>query len=91
MLRRAGAGSSPAAAQASRIPSGHPEGYLKAFAILYRDLAEQIIARSEARTPDPACLLVPGIEAGLRGMQFIQAAVRSSTADAHLAPIEPAG
>ena len=64
MLRRAGAGSSPAAAQASRIPSGHPEGYLEAFAILYRDFAEQITARSEARPPDSACLLVPGDRGG---------------------------
>ena len=82
LIRRAGAGSSPMAAHASRIPSGHPEGYLEAFAQLYRDFAEQIIARVEGRAPDPACLLVPGIEAGLRGMQFIDAAVRSSAADA---------
>ncbi len=40
LIRRAGAGSSPAAAHASRVPSGHPEGYLEAFAQLYRDLAE---------------------------------------------------
>jgi predicted dehydrogenase len=82
LIRRAGAGSSPAAAHATRIPSGHPEGYLEAFAQLYRDFAEQIIARRESRAPDPACLLVPGIEAGLRGMQFIDAAVRSNASDA---------
>ncbi len=82
LIRRAGAGASPAAAHASRIPSGHPEGYLEAFAQLYRDLAEQIVARMEGRAPDPACLLVPGIDAGLRGMRFIDAAVRSSAADA---------
>ncbi len=82
LIRRAGAGGSPAAAHASRIPSGHPEGYLEAFAQLYRDLAEQIVARMEGRAPDPACLLVPGIDAGLRGMRFIDAAVRSSAADA---------
>ena len=82
LIRRAGAGSSPAAAHASRIPSGHPEGYLEAFAQLYRDLAEQMTALREARSPSPASLLVPGIEAGLRGMQFIDAAVRSSAGDA---------
>ena len=82
VIRRAGAGSVPAAAQASRIPAGHPEGYLEAFAQLYRDVAEQITARAEGTAPDPACLLVPGVDAGLRGMRFIDAALRSSAADA---------
>ena len=82
LIRRAGAGASAVAAHASRLPSGHPEGYVEAFAQLYRDLAEQIDARRQHRTPDPACLLVPGIEAGVRGMRFIDAAVRSSAADA---------
>ena len=82
LIRRAGAGLSLAAAHASRTPAGHPEGYLEAFAQLYRDMAEQITARAEGRSPDPACLLVPGIEAGLRGMRFIDAALRSSAADA---------
>lgn len=86
MIRRAGAGALPAAAQASRIPSGHPEGYLEAFAQLYRDFAEQIAARDEGRAPEPACLLVPGIDAGVRGMRFINAAVASSAADAAWVP-----
>lgn len=87
LIRRAGAGASPAAAHASRVPSGHPEGYLEAFAQLYRDFAEQAVARTEGRTPDPACLLVPGIDAGVRGMRFITAAVASSAADAAWVPI----
>ena len=82
LIRRAGAGASPVAAHASRIPSGHPEGYLEAFAQIYRDVAEQIAARAEGRSPDPASLLVPGIEAGVRGMRFITAAVASSRNDA---------
>ena len=42
--------------RATRIPAGHPEGYLEGFAQLYRDVAEQIQARSERRAPDPlAC------------------------------------
>ena len=81
LIRRAGAGSGPAAAQASRIPSGHPEGYLEAFAQLYRDFAEQVTARLAGRAPEPASLLVPGIEAGVRGMRFIAAAVASSAAN----------
>lgn len=82
LIRRAGAGSSAVAGHASRIPAGHPEGYLEGFAQLYRDLAAQISAHIAGRAPDPACLLVPGIEAGLRGMRFIAAAVASSAADA---------
>jgi predicted dehydrogenase len=82
MIRRAGAGASAVAGHASRIPGGHPEGYLEAFAQLYRDLAEQIAAHREGRQPDPASLLVPGLEAGLRGMRFITAAVESSRRNA---------
>lgn len=78
LIRRNGAGAMPVAAQASRIPAGHPEGYLEAFAQIYRDLAEQISAHRQGRAPDPASLLVPGIEAGVRGMRFITAAVASS-------------
>ncbi len=88
LIRRAGAGSGPAAAHASRIPSGHPEGYLEAFGQLYRDFAEQVAARAEGRVPDPACLLVPGIDAGVRGMRFIGAAVASSGAGAAWVAIE---
>ena len=78
LLRRAGAGATAVAGHASRVPAGHPEGYLEAFAVLYRDIADQIEARKAGRTPDPACLLVPGIEAGVRGMRFVAAAVASS-------------
>jgi predicted dehydrogenase len=81
-LRRGGAGATAVAGHASRIPGGHPEGYLEAFAQLYRDLAEQITAHHAGRAPDPASLLVPGIAEGVRGMRFITAAVASSHADA---------
>jgi predicted dehydrogenase len=81
-IRRGGAGASPAAAHATRIPSGHPEGYLEAFAQLYRDFAEQVVAASEGRAPEPHCRLVPSIDEGIRGMRFIAAAVASSQAGA---------
>lgn len=86
-IRRGGAGADAAAAHASRLPAGHPEGYLEAFAQLYTDLAEQIAARREHRAPDPAALLVPGIEAGLDGMRFIAAALASSRNDAGWVPL----
>lgn len=87
-IRRGGAGASPVAAHATRIPSGHPEGYLEAFAQLYRDFAEQVVAAREGRAPDPACRLVPGIEEGMRGMRFIAAAVSSGRKDAGWVALE---
>lgn len=78
IIRRGSAGTGRAAAHATRIPSGHPEGYLEAFAQLYTDLAEQIAARRERRKPNPDSLLVPGVEDGIEGVRFINAALESS-------------
>lgn len=77
-IRRGSAGTGRAATHATRIPSGHPEGYLEAFAQLYSDLAEQIIARREKRAPNPESLLVPGVEDGVEGVGFINAALESA-------------
>ena len=78
VLRRGGPGAGAAAARAIRIPAGHPEGYLEAFAQLYKDLAEQITAKREGGSPDPQSLLVPGIADGVEGMRFISAVLESS-------------
>ena len=78
VLSRGGPNVGTAAALATRIPAGHPEGYLEGFANLYRDLAEQIRARRAKRAPDPRVLLVPTVEDGARGVKFIAAAVESS-------------
>jgi predicted dehydrogenase len=78
ILRRGSAGTGRAAAHATRIPSGHPEGYLEAFAQLYSDIAEQITAKQENRAPDPNSLLVPGVTDGIDGVRFINAAIESS-------------
>ncbi len=82
LISRGGAGSAPVAGRVTRIPSGHPEGYLEAFAQLYRDFAEQVTAAREGRATSPASLIVPGIEEGMRGMRFIAAAASSSQAGA---------
>jgi predicted dehydrogenase len=78
IIRRGSAGTGSAAAHATRIPSGHPEGYLEAFAQLYNDLAEQIISRREKRAPNPLSLLVPTVEDGVEGVRFIKTALESS-------------
>lgn len=65
-----------AARAASRIPTGHPEGFIEAFANLYRDMADAILeGRGDAG-------LVPGIAEGVRGMAFVETAVAASRDDA---------
>lgn len=81
LITRGGSGSSAAAAFATRIPAGHPEGYLECFAQLYRDVADQLHARWAGRLPDPLACSVPTVEDGARGMKFIEAVVESSRAD----------
>jgi predicted dehydrogenase len=82
IIRRPGPGGNSPAAHASRIPAGHPEGYLEAFAQLYTDLAEQIYARREGRSPSLASLLVPNVEDGVEGMRFITATLESGRRNA---------
>jgi predicted dehydrogenase len=65
-------------AVASRLPAGHPEGYLEAFATLYGDLAELLTARSEGRDPSPLATLLPTCDDGVEGLRFIEAALQSS-------------
>jgi predicted dehydrogenase len=82
VMARGGPGATPLAAGAVRIPSGHPEGYLEAFAQVYRDIAD-LIAAYDAKTQPPAgALLVPTANDGLRGVQFVHAAVESSRTNA---------
>jgi predicted dehydrogenase len=78
IIRRNGYGADEVSRAASRIPGGHPEGYLEGFAQLYTDVAEQIAAQIENREPNPFSLQVPTVEHGVRGVRFIEAAVRSS-------------
>ena len=81
LITRAGAGVGPAAAHATRLPAGHPEGYLEGFAQIYRDVADQLHARWEGVAPDPLVCTVPTVEDGARGMKFIEAVVASSQAN----------
>jgi predicted dehydrogenase len=61
----------------ARVPAGHPEGYLEAFAVLYREFADALVAFKEgSANPVPATL--PSIKAGVRGMRFIDRAIESN-------------
>ena len=70
------------AAAATRTPPAHPEGYLEAFANIYRNFASTVRARSEGRTPSEIENDFPKIEDGIRGMAFIEAVVASGKANA---------
>ncbi len=76
-ITRGGSGSRAIAGRVTRIPPGHPEGYLEGFANLYSEVADAIVARREGRCPD-ADVMFPTVEDGCRGVAFIEAAVRSS-------------
>jgi len=60
-----------------RLPGGHPEGYIEAFAVLYREFADWVTAwKAGGEHQAPATL--PGIRAGVRGMRFIERAIESN-------------
>ena len=80
LLTRGGAGAGLAAARATRLPAGHPGGWLEALANLYRDCARAIRARQAGEPPDPA-LDFPGAAEGLAGAAFVDACLRSARAD----------
>ncbi len=79
-LTRGGAGSGEAAARISRIPPGHPEGYLEGFANIYAEVARAIVARRDGTILD-AAVTYPGLKEGLEGVAFVDACVRSSKRD----------
>jgi predicted dehydrogenase len=77
MITRNGAGAGDAAVRMSRIPPGHPEGYLEGFANIYSEAAEAILAHRLGNQPSPD-VMFPTIQDGLKGVQFVDACVRSS-------------
>ncbi|WP_199136856.1 Gfo/Idh/MocA family protein [Pedobacter sp. ASV12] len=65
----------------TRTPSGHPEGYLEAFANIYKNFALTLAARLDGKTPSPFMLDFPDVNDGVRGMAFIENVVASSKSD----------
>ena len=81
LLTRGGAGAGDAAGRVSRIPPGHPEGYLEGFATIYSEAAEAIIAHRSGQ-PAPSEVVYPTVHDGLRGVKFVAACVESSKRNA---------
>jgi len=72
---------SPAALHNCRTPGGHPEGYLEAFANIYRNFALTLSARIDGTQPTKEMLDFPRVEEGIRGMAFIDNVVDSGKSD----------
>ncbi len=78
---------SAAARHASRVPAGHPEGYLEAFAQLYTDAALQIHALATGEAPPPESLALTTVEDGVAGMRFIETSLASHAANGRWLPL----
>jgi predicted dehydrogenase len=72
---------SPNAIANTRVPGGHPEGYLEAFANIYRNFSYHLRAKMNGEQPKAEWLDYPGIEDGIRGMQFIDLVVKAGYND----------
>lgn len=77
LITRNGAGSGAASARVSRVPSGHPEGYLEAFATIYTEAANAINAAKLGVAVEPA-VIYPTVNDGVKGVVFVEACVASS-------------
>jgi len=78
IIERGIAGLSPEADRASRVPVGHAEGFVGAFANIYSDIAELLHANKERRRPSALALSYPTAEDGLRSIAAVHAAVTSA-------------
>jgi predicted dehydrogenase len=77
LLSRGTAGANASAARVTRVPPGHPEGYLEGFANIYSEIAAAILATRGGKKPDKS-VTYPTVHDGLKGVAFVAATVRSS-------------
>lgn len=87
LITRNGAGAGDAANRLSRVPPGHPEGYLEGFANIYSEAADAIIAFRSGNSPDPS-VIYPTVKDGLDGVRFVAACVQSSAKNAAWVKLE---
>lgn len=77
-ITRGGSGASDEANQITRIPPGHPEGYLEGFANIYSDVSRELFAKINNQNYDNSKNCYPTINDGIEGMKFIEAVLKSS-------------
>jgi len=78
LITRGGAGAGVAAGRVTRVPPGHPEGYLEGFANIYAEAARAIRAARKKGGKLPKDVIFPTVEDGVEGVAFIEACVKSS-------------
>ncbi|MDA5557809.1 Gfo/Idh/MocA family protein [Shimia sp. MMG029] len=88
LITRGGAGAGEAAARMSRVPPGHPEGYLEGFANIYAEAAQAIVAHRTGAKAAPE-VMFPTVQDGLKGVQFVDACVRSAQRNAAWVKLAP--
>ncbi len=88
VISRGTGSAGPAAARVTRIPGGHPEGYLEAFATTYTEIAHAILARRTGVALDPS-VQFPTVVDGVQGVIFVEAVVASAAAGGIWVPIAP--
>ncbi len=86
---RGGAGLLPLARRGTRVAVGHPEGYIEAFANLYAEFAEAIVADMAGASFDPELLTFPTVEDGALGVQFVHAVIDSAGRDSAWVALDP--
>lgn len=88
LLTRGASWLHPAALRAGRIPPGHPEGFIEAFANIYLGVAAAIRAHARGERPDPLEADYPGVEDGARGVRFIEAVLASARSERKWTPLK---
>ena len=91
VLQRGGPGNTSLAVDGSRMPGGHPEGYVEGFANIYRGATELVAARRVGREPKLTARLTPTVVDGARGVAFIEAAVASDRNGGTWTSVQPIG
>lgn len=81
IIRTANGYMSGIAAHNSRVPGGHPEGFIEAFANIYRNFAGALQSVLSGEKPSPENLDFPSVEDGVKGMQFIETVVKASSSN----------
>lgn len=87
VVRASGPTLSAAATFNTRLPMGHPEGFIEAFANLYRNFALSLDAQRQGVEPQPEWSDFPSVHDGVRGMAFIEAVVHNSAGEAKWTPL----